>query len=70
MSEDALPPAPVIIKKYANRRLYNTELLRYMSKDDILMIGREQKPFFVREIRSGKDITNDVLAWAQGAPNP
>jgi polyhydroxyalkanoate synthesis regulator protein len=68
MSEEAAPPNPVIIKKYANRRLFNTASSRYMSKADVATMIRQQQPFAAVEMRCGSDITGAVMAWVQGVP--
>jgi len=50
-----------LIKKYPNRRLYDTELSRYITLDDVraLIAGRDE--LRVVEQRSGRDITRSVL---------
>ncbi|WP_439532316.1 polyhydroxyalkanoate synthesis repressor PhaR [Polymorphobacter sp.] len=52
---------PVIIKKYANRRLYNTETSSYITLDHIAQMTREGRHFQVFDARSGDDITHSVL---------
>ncbi len=52
---------PVIIKKYANRRLYNTETSSYITLDHIAQMTREGRHFQVFDARSGEDITHSVL---------
>jgi polyhydroxyalkanoate synthesis repressor PhaR len=61
MSEDALPPAPVIVKKYANRRLYNTESSSYITLDNLAEMVRHDRDFVVYDAKSGEDITRSVL---------
>ena len=62
MSEDkAQPAAPVIIKKYANRRLYNTQTSSYVTLDHLCEMVKEGVDFEVRDARSGDDITRSVL---------
>ncbi len=53
--------APVIIKKYANRRLYNTETSSYITLDHLAQMTREGRDFQVFDARSGEDITRSVL---------
>jgi polyhydroxyalkanoate synthesis repressor PhaR len=53
--------APVVIKKYANRRLYNTETSSYITLDHLAQMTREGRDFQVFDARSGDDITRSVL---------
>ncbi len=52
---------PVIIKKYANRRLYNTEKSSYVTLDDLAQMVRDGQDFEVKDAKSGDDITRSVL---------
>ena len=52
---------PVTIKKYANRRLYNTETSSYVTLDHLAKMVKEGKNFVVRDAKSGDDITRTVL---------
>ena len=52
---------PVVIKKYANRRLYNTETSSYITLDHLATMTREGRDFQVFDARSGDDITRSVL---------
>ncbi len=52
---------PVIIKKYANRRLYNTQTSSYVTLDHLAQMVKEGTEFEVRDARSGEDITRPVL---------
>ena len=52
---------PVIIKKYANRRLYNTRLSSYVTLDHLAKMTREGTDFKVLVAKSGNDITHQVL---------
>lgn len=52
---------PIIIKKYANRRLYNTEKSCYVTLDDLAQMVRDGQDFEVKDAKSGKDITRSVL---------
>jgi polyhydroxyalkanoate synthesis repressor PhaR len=54
--------APVIIKKYANRRLYNTETSAYITLDDLAKMVRAGREFQVLDAKSSDDITRSVLA--------
>lgn len=53
---------PVVIKKYANRRLYNTETSVYITLDDLRELVTEGTDFVVYDAKSGEDITRAVLA--------
>lgn len=52
---------PIIIKKYANRRLYDTESSSYITLDAIAALVRENKDFQVVDAKSGEDITHQIL---------
>lgn len=51
----------VTIKKYANRRLYDTERSCYITLDDLGAMVREGREFRVVDAKSGEDITHNVL---------
>lgn len=51
----------VIIKKYANRRLYNTESSSYITLDHLAAMVRAGRDFKVVDARSDEDITHNVL---------
>lgn len=53
--------APVIIKKYANRRLYDTESSSYITLDHLSQMTRAGREFKVVDARTGDDITHTVL---------
>jgi polyhydroxyalkanoate synthesis repressor PhaR len=52
----------VIIKKYANRRLYDTESSSYITLDRLAEMVRQKRHFKVVDAKSGEDITRQVLA--------
>ena len=52
---------PVIIKKYANRRLYNTSSSSYITLDDLSKMTREGVEFQVLDAKTGADITHQIL---------
>jgi len=54
-------PEPVVIKKYANRRLYNTSTSSYVTLDHLCEMVKQGTEFEVRDARSGDDITRSVL---------
>lgn len=53
--------AKVTIKKYANRRLYDTEASAYITLDRLAQMVREGREFEVVDAKSGEDITRQVL---------
>src|SRR5271156_3220841 len=53
--------APVIIKKYANRRLYNTSTSSYVTLDNLSQMVRQGGDFIVYDAKNGDDITRSVL---------
>lgn len=52
---------PVIIKKYANRRLYNTETSSYVTLEDLGEMVRSERDFLVYDAKTGEDLTHAVL---------
>ncbi len=52
---------PVVIKKYANRRLYNTETSTYVTLEDLAQMVRSERDFVVFDARTGDDLTHSVL---------
>jgi len=52
---------PVIIKKYANRRLYNTETSSYITLEHLAAMTREGRDFKVVDAKTEDDITHNVL---------
>jgi polyhydroxyalkanoate synthesis repressor PhaR len=57
--QKALPP--IVVKKYANRRLYNTETSSYVTLDDLAAMIRDGRDFVVYDAKTGEDITRGVL---------
>lgn len=51
----------IVIKKYANRRLYNTASSSYITLDDLASMVRENVEFAVFDAKSGDDITHSIL---------
>lgn len=60
MSEDK--KEPVTIKKYANRRLYNTGTSTYVTLEDLATMVKNGEDFIVYDAKTGEDITRSVLA--------
>lgn len=52
---------PVTIKKYANRRLYNTDTSSYVTLDDLAEMVRSERDFVVHDAKTGEDLTHSVL---------
>ena len=59
MAEDK---EPVTIKKYANRRLYNTGTSTYVTLEDLAAMVKKGEDFVVYDAKTGEDITRSVLA--------
>ncbi|MBV8613083.1 MAG: polyhydroxyalkanoate synthesis repressor PhaR [Acetobacteraceae bacterium] len=59
-SKPAAAP-PVVVKKYANRRLYNTESSSYITLDTLAEMVRQGRDFVVYDAKTGEDITRGVL---------
>lgn len=57
----ASPDGVVIIKKYANRRLYNTETSSYITLEHLAVMTREGRDFKVVDAKTDDDITHNVL---------
>jgi polyhydroxyalkanoate synthesis repressor PhaR len=53
---------PITIKKYANRRLYNTGTSTYVTLEDLAGMVKQGEDFVVYDAKSGEDITRSVLA--------
>jgi polyhydroxyalkanoate synthesis repressor PhaR len=60
-SKSAKANAPIIIKKYANRRLYNTATSSYVTLEDLCQLVKEESDFLVRDAKTGEDITRQIL---------
>ncbi|MEH6716211.1 polyhydroxyalkanoate synthesis repressor PhaR [Parasphingorhabdus flavimaris] len=52
---------PIVIKKYANRRLYNTQTSNYITLDFLAEMTRNDEDFVVVDAKTGDDITHNVL---------
>jgi polyhydroxyalkanoate synthesis repressor PhaR len=53
---------PIKIKKYANRRLYNTGTSTYVTLEDLAVMVKKGEDFVVEDAKTGEDITRSVLA--------
>lgn len=61
MAKRADDGGAIVIKKYANRRLYNTGTSSYITLEDIAEMVREETDFEVVDAKSGEDITHQIL---------
>ena len=61
MKDEAAAGDTVIIKKYANRRLYNTRSSSYITLEHLAKMTREGVEFKVLDAKTGADITHQVL---------
>ena len=57
----ATDKTPIVIKKYANRRLYNTATSSYVTLDHLSQMVKDNVEFAVYDAKSGEDITRSVL---------
>jgi polyhydroxyalkanoate synthesis repressor PhaR len=60
-SKPANESGVVVIKKYANRRLYDTETSSYITLELLSQMTREGRDFVVVDAKTGEDITHSVL---------
>ena len=61
MKKQEVGAGPVTIKKYANRRLYNTETSSYITLDHLAQMTRAGRDFRVVDAKTDEDITHNVL---------
>ena len=61
MPDTTSQPAPITIKKYANRRLYNTATSSYVTLDNLCQMVKDGADFVVYDAKTGEDITRAVL---------
>lgn len=57
-----MPPGTIVIKKYPNRRLYDTSSSRYINLEDIAGLVRDGKDLQVVDAQTGEDLTRVTLA--------
>jgi polyhydroxyalkanoate synthesis repressor PhaR len=60
-SEQAGGAKPSVVKKYANRRLYNTATSSYVTLDDLARMIKDGGDFVVKDAKTGEDLTRSVL---------
>ena len=61
MKKQSSGDGTVIVKKYANRRLYNTETSSYITLEHLAAMTREGRDFKVVDAKTDEDITHNVL---------
>lgn len=61
MSKKSTSSEPIVIKKYANRRLYNTDTSSYVTLEDLCTMVKEGADFIVYDAKSGEDLTRQIL---------
>lgn len=61
MSRKSHASEPIVIKKYANRRLYDTETSSYVTLEDLCDMVRKDKAFVVRDAKTNEDLTRQIL---------
>jgi polyhydroxyalkanoate synthesis repressor PhaR len=54
-------PAQRVIKKYPNRRLYDTETSTYITLAEVKQLVMESQPFVVRDAKTNEDLTRSIL---------
>lgn len=59
--EGEAPAKAAVVKKYANRRLYNTATSSYVTLDELSQMVRRGEEFLVYDAKTGEDITRSVL---------
>jgi polyhydroxyalkanoate synthesis regulator protein len=57
-----LEQRPVLIKLYPNRRLYDGQMARYCSLDELRSWRERQTPFLIIDSRTGDDVTDRILS--------
>ena len=60
-SDQAGETKSIVVKKYANRRLYNTATSSYVTLEDLAKLIKEGGDFVVYDAKTGEDITRSVL---------
>ena len=53
--------APRVIKKYPNRRLYDTDTSTYITLAEVKRLVMESEPFVVRDVKTGEDLTRNIM---------
>jgi len=61
MNKKTAQAEPIVIKKYANRRLYNTDTSSYVTLEDLCEMVKAGSEFIVYDAKSGEDLTRQIL---------
>ncbi len=61
MSKKPQSSEPIVVKKYANRRLYNTDTSSYVTLEDLCTMVKDGADFIVYDAKSGEDLTRQIL---------
>lgn len=61
MQKKSQTAEPIVIKKYANRRLYNTDTSSYVTLDDLCALVKKGAEFIVYDAKSGEELTRQIL---------
>jgi len=57
----ANPPEPIIIKRYANARLYHAAAGGYVTLEELALMVEDEEAFVVRDAGTGQDVTGAIL---------
>jgi polyhydroxyalkanoate synthesis regulator protein len=49
---------PVLVKRYAERRLYRGDISRYLAREDLIAMAKRGEPFVVLDAKTGVDVTS------------
>jgi polyhydroxyalkanoate synthesis regulator protein len=52
------PNQPMLVKRYAERRLYRCDTARYITRKDLISMARRGEPFVVVDAKTGADVTS------------
>jgi polyhydroxyalkanoate synthesis repressor PhaR len=61
MSRKSETDGPIVIKKYANRRLYDTQTSSYVTLEDLCQMVKSDKEFVVKDAKTNEDLTRQIL---------
>jgi polyhydroxyalkanoate synthesis regulator protein len=62
------PDEPTVVKKYADRRLYNSRTCAYVALEDLAGMVRQGEDFVILDAKSGEDITRSILMLITSTP--
>jgi polyhydroxyalkanoate synthesis repressor PhaR len=62
------PEEPTVIKKYADRRLYNTGTCSYVTLEDLAVMVTSGNEVVVYDAKSGEDVTRSILMLITPTP--